>query len=275
VNKDPQCLKRVLIAAVCCIGAALAVAHKVNLTQAAPPKHRRKRHPAARVRARRKAPPKLARNRLRRRVVPARRRLILGRVGRKVVVREGTAVVRDAAAPIVITDAKGLQAVPKADHAESTACRVSSVRDDQTAVIHINGVKTPVRMIGVEQASWQGGKSGDAKARAFVRNLLAGEFVYVQYDEGLAEADADGNKVAYLYRAPDGLFLNLEVIRQGYAVAADGYDWRHQSVFRFYERKARADAKGLWPAMPAATQPAAKPAPEAAPKPVAPSAAGG
>jgi len=269
VTKDPQCLRRVLAAAVCCLAAGLAVAYKVNLTQAAPPKPHPKLRPKVRARARRRLPPKLAGKRLRRRVVPARRRLVVGRVGPKVVVREGTTVVREAAAPIVITDAKGLQAVPEADHAKSTACRVSSVGDDQTAVIHINGVKTPVRMIGVEQASWQAGKADDAKARAFVRNLLAGEFVYVQYDEGLAEDDADGNKVAYLYRAPDGLFVNLEVIRQGYGVAADGYEWQHQSLFRFYERRARADAKGLWPPMPAATtQPAAKPAP--APKAVVP-----
>ncbi|MBE9547089.1 MAG: thermonuclease family protein, partial [Proteobacteria bacterium] len=58
--------------------------------------------------------------------------------------------------------------------------------------------------------------------------------------------DETGQAVAYLYRAPDGMLLNLEVIRQGYGLAADYYPYQHDKLFRFYQQKAQADGKGIW-----------------------------
>ena len=52
------------------------------------------------------------------------------------------------------------------------------------------------------------------EATAFTRNLLLGELVYLRFDGDRTEKY--GRLLAYLYRAPDGLFVNLEVVRQGY-----------------------------------------------------------
>ena len=52
--------------------------------------------------------------------------------------------------------------------------------------------------------------------------------------------------MAYLYRAPDNLLVNLEVIRQGFGLAETDYYFDQQTAFRFYESKAQADDKGLW-----------------------------
>lgn len=52
--------------------------------------------------------------------------------------------------------------------------------------------------------------------------------------------------LAYLYRYPDGLFVNLEITRQGYGRMYTGQPFKHWTVFRTYERKAREVSKGLW-----------------------------
>ncbi|MCD4699930.1 MAG: thermonuclease family protein, partial [Phycisphaerae bacterium] len=77
-------------------------------------------------------------------------------------------------------------------------------------------------------------------------NMLKGEFVSVEYDSTLAQEDETGLAVAYLYRAPDGMFLNLEIIRQGYGLAENDYPFQHDKLFGFYQQKAQADGKGLW-----------------------------
>jgi endonuclease YncB( thermonuclease family) len=84
------------------------------------------------------------------------------------------------------------------------------------------------------------------EAGQFVRNLLVKEYVYLDSDPNLAEKDAEGVSVAYLYRAPDKLPVNLELIRQGYALVAQGYQFQYAEEFAAYEQKAQADQKGIW-----------------------------
>ena len=62
----------------------------------------------------------------------------------------------------------------------------------------------------------------------------------------LEETDEAGRRDAYLYRVPDGLLLNLELVRQGYAVTAGNYAFEHLDAFLIYQRRARADKRGLW-----------------------------
>ena len=83
-------------------------------------------------------------------------------------------------------------------------------------------------------------------ARHFARNLLVDEFVYLDSDPGLAATDEEGRRVAYVHRAPDGLLANLELIRQGYGLAADGYAFEYQDSFASYQAKAQDDRKGIW-----------------------------
>ena len=83
-----------------------------------------------------------------------------------------------------------------------------------------------------------------------LHNLLAGEFVHVKYDPTLANDGDDGKMPAYLYRAPDGLFVNLELIRQGCSLAVADQPFEHDELFGFYEAKAQGDGKGIWKASP-------------------------
>jgi endonuclease YncB( thermonuclease family) len=47
-------------------------------------------------------------------------------------------------------------------------------------------------------------------------------------------------------RLMDGLFVNLEIVRQGYGHAYTKYPFSHMDLFRFYESKAREAGRGLW-----------------------------
>ncbi len=49
-----------------------------------------------------------------------------------------------------------------------------------------------------------------------------------------------------VFRAPDGLYVNLELVRQGYAaVSAVGLKGELK-IFQTYEQRARESGKGLW-----------------------------
>ncbi|OHB69349.1 MAG: hypothetical protein A2V70_20995 [Planctomycetes bacterium RBG_13_63_9] len=132
------------------------------------------------------------------------------------------------------------------------AYEVVRVADDYTVTILVDGQQTAVRLLGVEPplvAASQGGHGVLPEvARHFVRNLLVGESVYLDSDPAVAQRDAEGTLVAYLHRAPDGLLINEELVRQGYAQAATDYPFQYQPQFAAYQRKAQADAKGIWTA---------------------------
>jgi len=80
---------------------------------------------------------------------------------------------------------------------------------------------------------------------------------------------------AYLYRAPDGLFVNLELVRQGFARPDRARPLRYSEVFAYYDAAARKHQRGQWdPAGPwNAPPPPAAPAAEASPAPTAPATA--
>ncbi|MFP6724268.1 MAG: thermonuclease family protein [Candidatus Poribacteria bacterium] len=82
------------------------------------------------------------------------------------------------------------------------------------------------------------------EASSFTKNLRLGESVYLRFDT--ENQDRYGRLLAYLYRAPDGLFVNLEVVRQGYGHAYTRFPFKHMELFRNYENQARIAGKGLW-----------------------------
>ena len=68
--------------------------------------------------------------------------------------------------------------------------------------------------------------------------------LYLRFDREMR--DKYGRLLAYLYRAPDGLFVNLEIVRQGYGQAYTRYPFKHMELFRHYEHRAQEARKGLW-----------------------------
>lgn len=129
-----------------------------------------------------------------------------------------------------------------------TAYKVIRVIDGDTVKIDYNGKATNVRLIGVDTPETvHPSKPVEAygkEASNFTKNLLLGESVYLRFD--VDKTDKYGRLLAYLYRAPDGLFVNLEIVRQGYGHAYTQFPFKHIELFRYYGNRARTAGKGLY-----------------------------
>jgi len=172
----------------------------------------------------------------------------LVRAGVAAAVIGGPPVVAEANATVAAVPAE-LIAVPTQEFSQAQAYQVVSVADDYSLTLLVDGQPTRVRLLGVAPPLVaEAGQPGvlPPEALAFVRGLLLGEQVYVADDSQVATNDADGIRVAYVHRAPDGLLVNLELIRQGYGLAAEGYAFDHQQAFVAYQTRAQQTGKGIW-----------------------------
>lgn len=137
---------------------------------------------------------------------------------------------------------------PSEDFSDDTEYRVLSVVDGDTIKIEYKGRSETVRLIGIDtpetvNPSWPL-EIYAKEASAFTKNLLVGETVYLRFDiETRGKYD---RLLAYIFRAPDGLFVNLEIVRQGYGNAYLKYPFKYKELFRRYESRARESKKGLW-----------------------------
>jgi len=131
----------------------------------------------------------------------------------------------------------------------SDAARVVRVVDGDTVVVRTAGHDERVRYIGVDTPeSVKPGTPVQCFAKAASaenRRLVEGQEVRLVGD---AEArDRYGRMLAYVYRKRDGLFVNAELVRRGYArVLTIPPNVAHESEFRRLARRARAAGRGLW-----------------------------
>jgi micrococcal nuclease len=131
----------------------------------------------------------------------------------------------------------------------SEAARVVRVVDGDTVVVRTGAREERVRYIGVDTP--ESVKPGApvqcfAKAAAAAnRRLVEGRAVKLVRD---AEArDRYGRTLAYVYRAGDGLFVNAELVRGGYAKPLTiRPNVAHREEFRRLAATARRAGKGLW-----------------------------
>jgi len=139
---------------------------------------------------------------------------------------------------------------PRKDFAEQPRYKVLRVVDGDTVVLLMEGKQVKVRLIGVDTPETVHPSKPvqfyGKEASKFTGNLLLGESVYLEYEPGSSRRDKYGRTLAYLYRAPDGLFINLEIVRQGYGHAYTVYPFRYLDLFREYEKQAREAGRGLW-----------------------------
>ncbi len=151
---------------------------------------------------------------------------------------------------ILLSHSHGEEFFKSAKVDKSASYPVSRVVDGDTIVIKLDGAETKVRLIGVDTPETVHPQKQvevyGKEASRFTENLLKGEQVYLEYEPGGDRLDKYGRLLAYVYRAPDGLFVNLEIIRQGYGHAYTKYPFQYMEQFRKAERKARDAQKGLW-----------------------------
>jgi endonuclease YncB( thermonuclease family) len=94
-----------------------------------------------------------------------------------------------------------------------------------------------------------------ARLRQFLECLLLGEEVYIEPEPPAPNPPSRiPDPPVCLFRAPDGLFVNLEVVRQGYAEVGDQPTCEHLELLRHYEQRARSARKGIWAPPPASQE---------------------
>ncbi|MBL7134477.1 MAG: thermonuclease family protein [Phycisphaerae bacterium] len=140
----------------------------------------------------------------------------------------------------------------------SPSYRVVGIADDGASlVLQVGEKKVTARMIGVTPISLASQKDLvkrlDAErvkrlpsTKTLLAILLKGESVYVVYDRQVAERDKAGRLVAYLYRAPDGLPVNEELIRCGFAAADTSYSFDERAAYEAHQKKAQSIGKGIY-----------------------------
>ena len=128
---------------------------------------------------------------------------------------------------------------------------VVAVRRILDPILALGGEETTVRLIGVDTPET---KHPDKpvqrygpEAALFLTNLLKGERAFLEYESG-SRTGKYGRTIAYLYRAPDGLFVNAEIVRQGYGRVYKAAPFKHRKPFDHHERRAKQIGKGLWAA---------------------------
>ncbi len=131
------------------------------------------------------------------------------------------------------------------------AYRVVRVVDGDTVILSIEGKDERVRLIGVDTPETVKPNTPvqpyGPEASYFTKNLLTGESVYFETDPtGAGEKDRYQRDLAFLYRAPDGLFVNLELVRQGYGRVYRKVNFKYRSLFEQIEQTARINHRGLW-----------------------------
>lgn len=119
--------------------------------------------------------------------------------------------------------------------------QVVDVYDGDTFTIELCGDRERVRLIGINAPELDD-ELGLA-ARDYLRSLIAGETVDLAL--GVQERDRYGRLLAYV--CLDSLFINLEMVRAGYAsVWTYPPDVEHADEFLAAQREARAEGRGLW-----------------------------
>ncbi len=115
--------------------------------------------------------------------------------------------------------------------------------------VHLIGVETP-ETVHPEESVERYGK----EAKAFTRRLAQGKEVTLGYEAGGATKDRYGRTLAYVY-LPDGLLLNLEIVRQGYGFVSARFPFSRIPEFQEAENQAREARRGLWGRKKTADQP--------------------
>ncbi|MEA2195456.1 MAG: micrococcal nuclease [Solirubrobacteraceae bacterium] len=129
--------------------------------------------------------------------------------------------------------------------------RVVKVVDGDTIHVQLGSVREKVRYIGVDTPETKDPRRPvqcfGQKASDFNERLVGGQLVRLVPD--VEERDRYGRLLAYVYRARDGLFVNAELARLGYAQPLSiAPDVRFAQRFTELAREAREAGRGLWAA---------------------------
>jgi micrococcal nuclease len=154
---------------------------------------------------------------------------------------------------------QGLAAPPPTGRpVPSPVYRLLRVVDGDTVVLDGTTGPVTVRLIGVDTPEsvhpTRPVERFGRESAAFLKTLIGDKPLRLEYEPGPSRRDRYGRTLGYLYREPDGLFVNREIIARGYGHAYTKYPFAFLDDFRATERAAREGRLGLWaPEPPPAT----------------------
>lgn len=147
----------------------------------------------------------------------------------------------------------GVFTCPQKSNIAPDIYEVVRIVDGDTFIARIDAQDVRIRLIGVDTPeSVHPNKEVEhfaLEASAFLKELLEGEkvfFIYDQNNSATNHKDRYDRVLAYSYRARDSLFVNAEIIRQGYGHAYSKYPFSRLEEFLKFERNARHQKLGLW-----------------------------
>lgn len=157
-----------------------------------------------------------------------------------------------AAAARPTATARPLGATPASVATDLQPATVRRVVDGDTIIVVVDGREERLRYIGIDTPeSVQPNAPVECFGREAARanaSLVEGRTVYLERD--VSNRDRFGRLLRYVYvESPRGdlLFVNLELVGQGYAQAVTfPPDVRHAATLRSAERDARDAGRGLW-----------------------------
>ncbi|MBL4591928.1 MAG: thermonuclease family protein [Phycisphaerales bacterium] len=126
---------------------------------------------------------------------------------------------------------------------------VVRIVDGDTIVLDIQGKETLFELLAVNSPEFI---ERDPTPRKYSRQawfalntLLDGESVYIHMDPAYRK-NAAGRMTGYLFRAPDLLFVNQEIVRQGYAKHKSSHSTVFAESLAWWQQHAKDANKGIW-----------------------------
>lgn len=146
-------------------------------------------------------------------------------------------------APIPVPD----QTKP-APSEDSRLFEVTRVIDGDTIQIRYNGALKKVRLTGIDTPETKHPKKRvqcfGKEASSKMKELVGGKTVRLEKDTIGDEVDKYNRLLRHIYA--DGVLINAEMIKQGYAYAYTKYPFSRSTEFKRYESEARISQRGLW-----------------------------
>ncbi|MCC5822528.1 MAG: thermonuclease family protein [Phycisphaerales bacterium] len=135
------------------------------------------------------------------------------------------------------------------DMTRSSLATVLSVQDGDSITVRIEADVHRVEILGANAPDWieraEQQRPYAVESRRFLTNMLLGERVLL-FEPQPGATDPLGRRRAYVFRLPDMMFVDLEIVRQGYGRVSARVGEPYEEILRHYEHRARELRRGLW-----------------------------
>lgn len=127
---------------------------------------------------------------------------------------------------------------------------VVRVVDGDTILVRLGDRGERVRLAGVDAPEM--GRLGSKnerhaeEARRYLADLLQKKRVRLVKDAIQRKRDDYGRLLAYIYRVPDGLFVNADLVSHGHARVYRSAQLTERARLEALEKQARESHRGLW-----------------------------